>query len=417
MVQNSVDTWHELTLIGRSLGIYAAVAVAWLLSAVSLAREQAHQGTIRPLWRCWELWVTLLAAALFTGCRFYVGDDYPQYYQYYLHLLDGQEWTRSYGPGFEYISRAMAWMHFKPSWFFAFWGTVPIAILYMGLNRHRNLLPWIMPIFVFSSMAIDWLNLIRNFIPIMALVPMLPWIEQRRLLPYFAVTVLLCTLHLSAVMLIPIYFLPRLIPTKIPTRWLIAMFVICFAISLCPIVLKSLTWPLIGHSWLGSYNYLFAYMIVEMPDFVRPSATNTIAILPILILLLNYNSVSQHHQRSQRLHTLFAIALPMMLVAVAVRNMTEGHVYLRPFIYGQAPLMILMGYTLIFLWRRKRHTIFTMLLLLQMSPILSKHALQILFAYRNNSAVADHFIYRTCWDTLPDNWNEYQWPSGEIVRM
>ncbi len=180
--------------------------------------------------------IASVALLVFFLClRGFVCDDWENYYPFFqrctladtLVFFNGD--IDAYEPGYALLNVICKWI-FPNYHFFVF--IIGILDLYLLLRFAKNRIdnvPLLLLLFlVFDGISISF-NLQRNFIAILIYLNALPFLEQRKPIPYFLLCLLAISFHVSSMFYLPIYFFFH----KYPSKWLyLSIFIICNVIFL-----------------------------------------------------------------------------------------------------------------------------------------------------------------------------------------
>lgn len=150
----------------------------------------------------------------FFGFRGYIMSDFITYYPYfesctfdylkYYSITTSDYWE----PGFTLLNLVCKGIYNNFFFFQFVCFSIVFALLlrfFIGIARIENLALALMLYTTFEGLVIST-NLLRNGIAIMIFLNALPYIQQRRPLPYFALCTLAITFHLTSVIFLPLYF-------------------------------------------------------------------------------------------------------------------------------------------------------------------------------------------------------------------
>ena len=163
----------------------------------------------------------LLAFVLFFGFRGYLLTDWMSYYPYYHDL----EWTdilnyfmpneQGLEPGFALLCMVCKMLSGGSYHFLEFTVTcVFLGLLYRFSLRYTHNISLVLMLFLaFNGVSIVC-NLLRNTIAIGIFLNAIPYLEQRRPLPYFGLCLLAMLFHVSALIYVPLYFFLHLFTSR-----------------------------------------------------------------------------------------------------------------------------------------------------------------------------------------------------------
>lgn len=170
------------------------------------------------------------AFVLFFGFRGFLLTDWILYYPYYM----GLEWAdvtdfftpgkQGLEPGFALLAMVCKTLSFSSYHFLEFVITgFVLTCLYRFFRRYTgNVALGLMIFIAFNGVGVTC-NLLRNSIAIGIFLLAIPFMEQRRPLPYYLLCLLALSFHISALVYLPLYLFFH----RFPSRWVyLAVFVV-----------------------------------------------------------------------------------------------------------------------------------------------------------------------------------------------
>jgi len=150
---------------------------------------------------------------IFFGLRGFIGDDWQNYYPFYMYALTDSVQNIVYTisdsefePG--YMTFMILSKILVPNYHFFIFLCCAIngLLLYRFLNKRVDNFPLAMMFFVCMGGFGLQVNLIRNSIALLLFLNSLDFITERKPIPYFSMCLLAMTIHVSAIVYIPLYF-------------------------------------------------------------------------------------------------------------------------------------------------------------------------------------------------------------------
>lgn len=342
-----------------SLTVYTGTALlmAWLGWHVSHHEQRllAQRGGAELPFYAWEI---LMAFLIYTGvsaARWLTSWDYNMYYNYFVTMQSMGETSReNFEPGFELVTRLMAQSGLHFSFYFAFWAALQIALLYYALRHRKVLLPWIALCIFMGPYYVQWMSTLRQAVVECLFVLMVELIVQRRFWLYLLLTVVATTIHKMSILLIPLYFVP-LIPLRDVKRWVpYLLLFLCIMLGSFP---QWIQWTFdhigkladywgYGHYYrLFSTNSHYAFRGVMGPTRLCP-------LLSVLILVWYYPSIKRMFAADRYLPAMYRLTLLHIGYLNLMANTTQ---YLsRPGDLMRCCYLIMICYTMHFLWRQRK---------------------------------------------------------------
>lgn len=188
--------------------------------------------------------LSIIFFVFFFGFRGYVAYDWTAYCPAFNELSDLSsmlslplsKWP--WEPGFILFGVLCKWIY--PDYFFFQFACciVICALLFRFFRKHTDNVPFAVIIFLAMSGIEISINLLRNSIAILLFVNATEFIVKKKPLPYFAICILACTFHSSALVYIPLYFV---LNHKLNTKVMLVIFTAANMIYLLHIpILKSI---------------------------------------------------------------------------------------------------------------------------------------------------------------------------------
>lgn len=157
---------------------------------------------------CLEIVLSLILFAFISGVRYKVGMDYLSYLSEYQRLMAfGVTRRTTMEDGFLLISQLFVKSGIHFTIYFGFWALLQIFFLYYAFRNNMRLLPFIGLTVMLGPYYLSMMNGMRQQVVACAFIFLIEWIERKKLWPFVLAIVLASTIHRSALILIPIYFL------------------------------------------------------------------------------------------------------------------------------------------------------------------------------------------------------------------
>lgn len=191
----------------QSLVVYSLLTMTMLyLSYIGRAKES------------WKYMVyALLVYALIFGMRYGVGVDHMTYKEIYELLAarhDDVATVEKLEPGFRWFTQALALGGVHYSIYFGLIAFVQLWLTFLAFRDKPMLYPYLVFTFMVTcSMWLTYSNGLRQILVVGVWIYAIRLAVERRPWEYCGVLLCAALVHLSAVMLLPIYFLIRYVPT------------------------------------------------------------------------------------------------------------------------------------------------------------------------------------------------------------
>lgn len=240
------------------------------------------------------MWAAIIIFFVFFGFRGFILSDWTTYYPYFYDcdLNDILEWYPGsedhWEPGFTLL--CLICKSILREYFFL---QIVCSIIVTGLLlrffrlRVDNIALALMIYIVFEGLVIST-NLMRNSIAIVIFLNAIPYIEQRKFLPYLSLILLAMTFHFSAIIYLPLYIFFHIRFNK----WIYLSIIICCNV----IYLGHISVFLPIASLLGIDDY-FAMRIKAYTEVFNTSTGLSIGylerLLTSMLVFLYYNKLNE----------------------------------------------------------------------------------------------------------------------------
>lgn len=152
--------------------------------------------------------VSVVLYTLVIGLRYNVGTDYQSYVNYYAYTTAQVSFADvPFEIGFYWLIRTLKFFDLPPTALFLFTCGIQMTFMTVWLRRYRFLAPWFIYFYFTTLLAFESMNTIRQAMAFMVLLCAISQILNRKPIQYFFLVGLASTLHVSALMFLPMYFL------------------------------------------------------------------------------------------------------------------------------------------------------------------------------------------------------------------
>lgn len=329
--------------------------LGWHLNSRETLRLQANQAEC-PFYS-WEIVLSIAIITIVMGLRFKTGTDYIMYWTEYLHISKGHEFSRAGGfeKGYELITRLFAWLQLHYTIYFAFWALLQAFLLFYGLRHHKFLLPWMGLLLVLGPYSINWFSFIRQWVVTCAFLPMLYLIYHKKYFPYVVITLALSTIHLSALLLLVLYFLPykKIANQKKHVYWIVFAIVVILGIRPVWVVLFKPFVPLLPLLGYDRYVDMFNELIQGNYRLLAFGPLHIIVLYSQIVVLFYYNRIKSYKHNDKLLPLFFSFAF----LAICLDNLLVNtvHFFLRPLELLYIFVLIMLAYVYDYLYNSKRY--------------------------------------------------------------
>lgn len=301
---------------------------------------------------------TVLYFAAIAGIRSDVGVDYGTYSRFYTDIQT-QGWTdrESLETGFYFVLNLFAKTGLHSSLFFALWGALQILFVYCALVQYKQILPYIALAIMLGPFFLEWMNGIRQATVCCIFVYVSHYIVEKKFWKYVVAIFLASTIHKSALLLLPLYFF------SYSTSYLSNRYVNIGVLMLCVILGSNSIWgsslPFITNLFqLLGYDYYAENFDVLLED-TREMSWGPVRILLFIrdvLIIWFYPKVISFFNRDKWI----SLSFTLFYWGTCLYNLLvlSGIIFTRPLMYLRIFALIMIGFTIYYLFASKRRTAF-----------------------------------------------------------
>lgn len=246
------------------------------------------------------LWIyaSILILTFFSAFRDGLGTDYEGYLEKLSYSAGGTIKFLS-EPFFQMNSNLIQNTNLSPVFFFFITSIITVPLLCSFLMRKNDVMYSSLVIFIlFPTLYFNTFNLVRQFFSAAIFLFAIRYINDRKCMQYLLCIVLACTMHLSSIVLFPLYFfLDKRYSLKIYLLLLLLFVLAAFSIDpiLQNIQFLGSRYSLYAESdeQLGSslmvllYNVVFVVMLIKKSYFNNDSYSRIIFNLQFLLVIFS----------------------------------------------------------------------------------------------------------------------------------
>lgn len=360
-----------------SVIVYTLLAIAlWLLGYHVNSREQklclttgesALNGEkTRVPFYSWEILLAIFLVTVVIGFKWNVGDDFMMYYKSFDDLLKYGEFQNreNFEIGYYCVNKLISFTLCRPIFFFAVWTLAQASLFYFALRDRKFLLPWMGMLLILGPMNLNWLTFMRQWTISFMLMAAMPWVIERKPVPYFLMVLFAMTIHKSALLLALFYFAPLLVSEN-PHRWrYLVVFLLCVALGAYPIWFKAFTWIPDVVYWAGyeRYDYLLEPLRNLEFHFYTWGPNHIASVLLSLVFIWYYPKLKTHFKDDKFLGVSFVLAFACVCFDNLVLN--TNYIFRRPCDYLYVFQWVMLAYTMAYLKDKKQYFVLTALCIL-----------------------------------------------------
>lgn len=314
---------------------------------------------------CFEIVLSLILFAVISGVRYKVGMDHLSYLGEYQRLMTYGETRRdTMEGGFLLISKLFAYNGVHFSIYFGFWALLQFFFLYYAFRHNKKLLPYLGLVIMLGPFYLSMMNGMRQQTVAFAFIFLIEWIEKRKFWPFVFAILLSSTIHKSAVILLPIYFL---LNSKID----FTNRKICFIILAVSTFLgETPTWLKLINSIEGLLSILGYDAYSDNIELMTTENLRTMAWGPGRIsifvascfIIYHYNNLKEFFKDDKKIRMYFIL----FFIGTCAYNMfaNTSHIFLRPVEYFTLFRLPLSAYLMYYFFKKIKAIQFYLFLLL-----------------------------------------------------
>ncbi len=149
--------------------------------------------------------ISALILTLVSALRYEVGTDWYIYYEHFYEV--SETGAGFYEEGFNILNKIVYFIYPNFSLMIAVCSVINCGFVFKAIYDNSINYAFSILFFVIGSLYFNSMNQIRQSMVIAVFLYTIKFIKQRKLLKYLIIIIALSTIHISAVILIPVYFL------------------------------------------------------------------------------------------------------------------------------------------------------------------------------------------------------------------
>lgn len=331
-----------------SIFVYTLTGIALYFLGKSASSRDSRNYLCKRKNKFWYpevIWIIIIFVFI-AAFRFKVGSDYGSYARQYISLQNFGSYDRkTFEIGFTYISELFAKNGFHFCLFFGFWAFLQIFLLYYGLKDRKFLYPYIGLSIMLTPFFIEWMNGMRQCVVCCLFVYLSIFIKDKKFIPYCIGIFFGSLIHKSALLLLPVYFIP-FNHIHITNRKLnICILLLCTILGNIPTWYHSLTFATNISNLLG-----YDFYSETMDELVTTNRDMTWGPIRIMLLFTNI-LIIWHYPKIKKLFksdNMINIYFTLFFIGVCLDNLLvmAGIIFSRPAMYFTTFGLIMTAYTL-----------------------------------------------------------------------
>ncbi len=328
--------------------IYTFFGLIMYFLGIQSAHNYTLLGKRTPFWTLGNVLIILFFTVI-SGLRYNVGVDYATYYKMFTYLQNGFVYRDDVEPLFAYISQL--WVDIGAGHFvyFAFWAFLQVFFVYYGLKNHQYLYPFIGLVIFLGPYYLSWMNGIRQSIVACVFVWACKFIINKEFIKYCAVIIICSFMHKSAIILLPIYFLPNINYFKNKVVW-IAVLIACTVIGQSGIVQDYMNFAGEYLALIGYDNYSQGFDNIMDKTVDRALGPRRILVLLLDILIIWFSAEMKIRFNSK--FFLFSFNMFVLYACLTELLSNTNFLFTRPLLYFAPFSLICSAFLLVYLKER-----------------------------------------------------------------
>lgn len=283
---------------------------------------------------CLEIALSLILFATISGIRYKVGMDHLSYLGEYMRLMNSGETQRdTMEGGFLLISKLFASNGVHFTIYFGFWALLQFFFLYYAFRHNKKLIPYLGLVVMLGPFYLSMMNGMRQQTVAFAFIFLVEWIEKRKFWSFAFAILLASTIHKSAVILFPLYFL-------LNSKFDLSNRKFCFAIlAVCTLLGETPTWLSMINSIEGLLSFLGYDAYSDKIELMTTENLRTMAWGPGRIsifaascfVIYHYNNLKGYFKEDKKVRMYFVL----FFIGTCAYNLfaNTSHIFLRPVEY------------------------------------------------------------------------------------
>lgn len=131
-------------------------------------------------------------------------------------------------PLFQGVEKVLIHFNADVQWLYVITSAIILILVFIAIYRQSVNVPLSVLFFVITSNYFLTLNVIAQYIAIALCLVACEFVQKRKLIPFLLLVAIAAGFHTSALVFLPVYFLPRL---KVRPRWCAVAIAVCFVTS------------------------------------------------------------------------------------------------------------------------------------------------------------------------------------------
>ena len=302
----------------------------------------------KAIWWNTDFLLPIICFAFLFGVRYNVGNDYWSYLEIYDGYSHHSVIRDDLEAGFDLLTRLMAESGLHYSIYFGLIAFIQIFLIYYTFRKEGYLFPFL-AFMIMTGAFLGWMSVIRQTLVWCLFVYAVPFIKQKKIVPYMICVAIGFTFHKTALLLVPLYFIFKSgkdFLKNIPLQ-LVLLFgsLLLSGISVWNQYLKNID-LILNFIGLGDRYQNIDSILALDEEYVYGPRTWLIFLLNFILVLYSKKIKNSFPDSSITIfYNLYFIGTCINLLLVG------NHALQRPFLYFINMNIIVFSYLLVYLWK------------------------------------------------------------------
>lgn len=177
----------------------------------------------------WRFWIPALVYSLLLGFRWDYAYDWNQYYNTFNYIQHGEIYRDTTEKGYLVVNYLLGHIGFNFYSIFILEGFLYIFSIYTLLNDKRRALIFALP-FLYIAARFNCLNISRQFFAQSIVWVGFYYLLKKRTKIYVVLSLVACTIHTSAIIWTPLFYIISLITRFPKQKVVIGVYVVCWLV-------------------------------------------------------------------------------------------------------------------------------------------------------------------------------------------
>lgn len=328
--------------------VYISLMIIMILSGYVYMKRSDGNVEAKAIWWNIDFLLPIICFTFLFGVRYNVGNDYWSYLEIYDSYAHHEVLREDLEGGFALFTRLMAQAGIHYSVYFSLIAFLQIFLLYYTFRKEGYLFPFL-AFMIMSGAFLGWMSVIRQSLVWCLFVYAIPFIKQKKLIPYMLCIAIGFTIHKTALLLVPIYFIfksgkdyLRNIPLQLT---LLFGSLLLSGVSVWSQYLKNIDIILAFTGLEERYSNVENILALD-EEYAYGPRTWLIFLLNVILIFYS-NKIKETFSSSS-----ISIYYNLYFIGTCINLLLVGnHALQRPFLFFVNMNIIVFAYLLVFLWK------------------------------------------------------------------